>query len=96
MSIKKILLIAALALVIIFLGVKVYGFWAQERDLSAQLADIQARYDKAQADNESLKQDIEYLANPVNLEKELRSRFNYKTPGETMVVIVPNQSSTGQ
>jgi cell division protein FtsB len=94
MGIKNILLAAALSFAIIFLGVKIYGFWRQERDLSAQLADIQARFDKTQADNQNLQQDLEYLSNPANLEKELRTRFNYKTPGETMVVIVPTQSST--
>jgi uncharacterized protein YlxW (UPF0749 family) len=94
MGIKKILLIAALSLVIIFICVQAFGFWREEKDLSAQLADIEARFTKAQADNANLKQDLEYLSNPVNLEKELRTRFNYKTPGETMVVIVPAQSST--
>jgi peptidoglycan hydrolase CwlO-like protein len=95
MGIKKILLVGALSLVIIFICLQAFGFWKEERDLGAQLADIQARFTKAQADNANLKQDLEYLSNPVNLEKELRSRFNYKIPGETMVVIVPNQSSTG-
>ena len=30
------------------------------------------------------------FANPLNLEKEFRSRFNYKRPGETTVIIVSN------
>jgi hypothetical protein len=34
------------------------------------------------------------FANPLNLEKEFRSRFNYKRPVETMVVIVPEATSS--
>jgi cell division protein FtsB len=94
MEVKKILLVAALSIVIIFLGVTVYDFWSEERNLASQLADIQARFTKSQAENATLQSDLVYLANPANLEKELRSRFNYRTPGETMVVIVPAQSST--
>ena len=34
------------------------------------------------------------IAAEMNLEKELRARFNYKKPGETMIIIVPEPSST--
>ncbi len=49
---------------------------------------------KAKTDEADFQTDVQYLANPVNLEKELRSRFNYKKPGETMIIIVPEQSTT--
>jgi hypothetical protein len=90
----KIVAIALLSLTIVFLGIKTYSFWRQEVDLSAQLADIEARLMKSKADEQILASDSQYLANPLNLEKELRSRFNYKKPGETMVVIVPGVTST--
>jgi cell division protein FtsB len=94
MDIKRIFLLALLGLALVFLGVKVLAFWAEERNLNAELQDIQARLTKTQAEGASLAQDVNYLANPVNLEKELRTRFNYKKPGETMVILVPGQSST--
>jgi hypothetical protein len=62
--------------------------------LSAALADIETRLTKAQYDEANLQSEVQYLANPLNLEKELRARFNYKKPGETMIVIVPAETST--
>jgi hypothetical protein len=83
-----------LFILLLFIGAHVYGFVVQESQLGADLADIDARLVKAQVDADNLKAESQYLANPLNLEKELRARFNYKKPGETMIVIVPQQSST--
>jgi hypothetical protein len=90
----KIAAIIGLSLVLIFLGVNVYSFVKQEHEMGASLADVQARLTKAQADESSLQSEKEYLANPVNLEKELRARFNYKNPGEKMIIIVPLGTSS--
>jgi cell division protein FtsB len=85
----KIASIIVLSLFIIILGVQVFSFVRQEWQLSSQLADVQANLTKAQDQETNLQQETQYLSNPVNLEKELRARFNYKKPGETMVIIVP-------
>lgn len=90
----KIAAIAVLSLLLIFVGVQVYSFVAQEGTLGSDLADVQANLAKAQAEETSLQEENQYLSNPVNLEKEIRERFNYKKPGETMVIIVPSASST--
>ncbi len=90
----KIAAIIGLSLVLIFIGVQVYSFVAQEGQLGGQLADVQANLTKAQTEETSLQEESQYLSNPINLEKEIRERFNYKKPGETMVIIVPAASST--
>jgi len=90
----KIAAAIVLAIILIFVGMKAYSFWGDERQLSQNLADIETRLATAKTDEADLQSDVEYLANPLNLEKELRSRFNYKKPGETMIVIVPEGSST--
>lgn len=90
----KIAAIVALIIVLALIGGRVYAFFVQERQLSADLTDIQTRLTKAKYDEANLQSEVQYLANPLNLEKELRARFNYKKPGETMIVIVPEQSST--
>jgi cell division protein FtsB len=90
----KIAAIIGLSLVLIFIGVNVYTFTKQEHDLSANLANVQSQLTKAQSDEASLESEEQYLANPVNLEKELRSRFNYVNPGEKMIIIVPLGSTT--
>lgn len=90
---KKIAAIVILSIILVLVGARVYSFFKEERELSAELTDIEARLVKAKSDETQLTAEVQYLANPVNLEKELRARFNYKRPGETMVIIVPNASS---
>jgi cell division protein FtsB len=90
----KIAAIVILSIILIFLGVKAYSFVSQERQLSSDLANVEANLTKAQTQEADLQQEKEYLANPINLEKEMRARYNYKKPGETMVIIVPGASST--
>jgi cell division protein FtsB len=90
----KIAAIVVLSLFVIILGVQVYSFVAQESQLGGQLADVQANLVKAQSQEASLQEEGQYLSNPANLEKELRARYNYKKPGETMVIIVPSATST--
>lgn len=90
----KIVAAVILAVILIFVGMKVYSFWGQEKQLNQSFTDIEARLAATKTDEANLRLDVQYLANPANLEKELRSRFNYKKPGETMIVIVPGQSST--
>ena len=85
------------SVIVIFLVVHIYGFVVQEHDLAKNLSDVEARLAKAKTDENILQDESQYLANPLNLEKELRARFNYKKPGEKMIIIVPPQatSSTG-
>ena len=90
----KIAAIVVLSLFIIIIGVQVYSFVAQEWSLGSELADVQVNLTKAQAQETNLQQENQYLSNPENLEKELRARFNYKKPGETMVIIESDASST--
>ena len=90
----KIAAIVVLSLFLIVIGVQVFSFVRQEWQLGSELADVQANLTKAQTEETSLQEENQYLSNPANLEKELRERFNYKKPGETMVIIVPSASST--
>ncbi len=86
----KIAAIVVLSLFLIVIGVQVFSFVGQEWTLGSQLADVQANLKKAQDQETSLQQEVQYLSNPANLEKELRASYNYKKPGETMVIIVPS------
>jgi hypothetical protein len=90
----KIFLAAFFGIVLIFVTARMYSFFLQEKQLSADLSEIEARFNKAQYDAATLQAEVKYLANPLNLEKELRGRFNYKKPGEKMIIIVPKESYT--
>jgi hypothetical protein len=90
----KIASVVVLSIFLIVIGAQVFSFVRQEWSLGNELADVQASLTKAETEETSLQEEDQYLSNPANLEKELRARFNYKKPGETMVIIVPAASSS--
>lgn len=63
------------------------------RNLSRDAGSLADKLNLLKADSASLKEDLEYYKSPENLEKELRSRFNYKNPGEKLIIGV---AQTGQ
>lgn len=83
-----------LFIIVVFVGLRAYSFLSEEKALQKELSTIEARLTQSQADEADLQAETQYLANPANLEKELRAHFNYKKPGETMIIIVSPQSST--
>lgn len=56
------------------------------RNLAKESGSLQTRLDSLRVDSNYLKSDLEYFKDPENMEKELRSRFNYKNPGERLVI----------
>lgn len=85
-----VILFAVLALI----GAQVWSFYGRERALARQLSDLRTRYESAEKDYHSLEADYEYYKNPANLEKELRARFNYRSPDEKTIIIVPSSPAT--
>ena len=63
------------------------------RNLSFKSGSLQSRLNLLIADSENLKADLEYFSDPANIEKELRSKFNYKNPGEKLIIGVLQKDS---
>lgn len=68
---------------------QLYQLFLQNRELEDTLSKIDTRVDNFNRESLQFQADLEYFANPVNLEKELRGRFNYKKPGEKLIIVVP-------
>jgi cell division protein FtsB len=81
-----------LSIALVFVGTQIFSSLKEKRSLSQSFADLENRLQDAQAQEQDLSTEANYLSDPANLEKELRARFNYTKPGETMIIIV--QSST--
>ncbi len=45
-------------------------------------------------ENQNLNSDIRYFSDPENMEKELKSKTNYKKPDEKMIIIIPPKEKT--
>jgi len=83
--------VLAIILIVISLALlwQFYQLYLQNRILSDSLSVTKEKVDNFQEENLKFQADLEYFTEPENLEKELRSRFNYKKPGEKLIIIVP-------
>lgn len=88
----KIAAIIGLSIVLVILGIQAFSFIRQVNQLSAAYASASAELTKAKVQEVNLQDEQQYLADPANLEKELRARFNYVNPGEKMIIIVPSST----
>jgi uncharacterized protein YfcZ (UPF0381/DUF406 family) len=91
----KLVVAIILSVLFVLLGVQIYKFWGEANMAMKEYSALEEKVNAAKEDNAKFQAELDYYKNPVNLEKELRARFNYKVPGEKMIIIVPrNQSGT--
>ncbi len=79
---------------IVFLATQIAVFSGRENAALKQYKNLQVQADKAAEERKDLEAELEYYSNPINLEKELRSRFNYRAPDEKMIIIVPPSTAS--
>lgn len=89
----KIAAAVILVAVIWVLGAQIHSFLGRQRELNGEFAEVGSKLKKAKIDSEKFQANFDYYSNPANLEKELRARFNYKQPGEKLIIIVPRATS---
>ncbi len=80
------------AMLVMVLAVLVYDFFQlfiYHGELRRTFSALENKLSQFKKDNSELRADLEYFSEPENLVKELRSRFNYKKPGEKMIIVVP-------
>ncbi len=85
---KRILTIILLLAVIALLW-QLFQLYLQNSGLNNNLGVIEKKLNSLSEENGKFQADLEYFAFPENLEKELRSRFNYKKQGEKLIIVVP-------
>lgn len=85
----KLLLGTLLIVGIVGLGFQIYSLSQQRTALQTDLDKIGTKLQPLLNENGELLAEIKYLKNDDNLEKELRSRFNYVKPGEKLIIVVP-------
>ncbi len=79
---------------LVFLFGQMWYFYEHGTEAARNLEKVRVELEKAKHEQAALMADRDYYRIPANLEKELRARFNYRAEGETMIVIVENNSST--
>ena len=89
MNAKWLIAIIILMILLIGVGVQAYLISRERNSLQEGLADLNSRIDSLKLENESLLAEIKYFSNPENLGKELKSKFNYRSGDEKMMIIIP-------
>ena len=68
---------------------ELFFLFKNDNKLKASLLEITQKAQVLSEENQSLKAQIDYYSDPANLEKELKSRYNYRRSDEKMMIIVP-------
>jgi len=77
----------AIVAVIIILGIQLFNLYKENRTLVTDLNELRSKDNSLIEENRKLRSDIEYFSNSDNIAKELKSRFDYKRPGEKLIKI---------
>jgi len=85
----KFVAIVILVIVLIGISAQIYFILKERNQLKTELDGLNSRIGALAKENADLNSDIEYFSYPENLEKELKTKFNYKEPGEKMMIIIP-------
>jgi len=85
----RVLIIIILIIILTLILIELYFLIKERNQLRADLDNLNSRLQALTKENAELQSEIEYFSHPENLEKELRSKFNYKKPDEKMMIIVP-------
>lgn len=84
------LLCAALAAIIVFYGVTPYNAWQEQR---GTIAEVKTQLDEATQENAELKEEIDRLSTPAEVERVARRDHNLIYPGEQAYVVLPPATS---
>jgi len=82
------LLNVALVLILIVMIWLFYQLYIEYRGLDKESAEITGRWEGLKNENSNLLADLEYFSEDENLEKEIRTKFNYKKAGEKQIIVV--------
>jgi hypothetical protein len=90
LMVMRAVLIGILVVLLLFLMSQLWYFYKRGEAARAELWAQEEKLQTVLREHEALSRDADYFGNTANIEKELRGKFNYRSPGETMMVIVPD------
>ncbi len=91
MSLRRMVTFGVLLIILIVVGVELFSMLADTNRLREENAQVDQKLQALEKENKEIQGDQSYYKNPDNLEKSLREKFNYKRPGEIMIIVVPEK-----
>lgn len=92
----RVFMVIVLSVFLAFLITQIWGQNSRIASVRSDLKNAEKNLEQARIEKQKIQNDFEYYSDPVNLEKELRARFNYRAPDEKMIIIVPTSSVPSQ
>ena len=89
----KIVIFILLLAILGFLGWGIYGFMVEKRGFEEKTAGLEVKTAALKEDIAKSESEIKYFSEEANLLKELKSQFNYRKPGEKLIIVVPATST---
>lgn len=86
--------IAVLLVVIVLCGLRLAGLVGELRETHAKRVELEAKRAELEDRHRDLETQASFVSDPDHLEQELRARYNYKKPGERVIVVVPPATTT--
>jgi len=83
-------ILTAFLVAFIFVSFQILGLYQQYAKTRVGTAVLKDKLAVLELENKVLASDVEYYSDPMNAAKEFKSHFNYKRPGEKLI-IVPNE-----
>ena len=90
----KIWQIAVIFALIGAVGFGLYRLSSEKKGLEKTVAELKTKENDLTKENKNLEARLEYLKIPENLIKEAKARFNYRAPGEKLIILFPSASTT--
>lgn len=84
----KILASIIALVVVVATAIQLYNLREERASLQASVTKTSKELDVVNKENAKLEEEIAYLKNPENLEREARAQFNYARPNEKLLIIV--------
>lgn len=88
--------LAVLIIALLIMGKATWRVWQKERESRALLSEINREVEGLKERQAVLSDSIEGLSTPQGEEAEIRETFRVARPGEKLVIIVDNSSSTDE
>jgi hypothetical protein len=94
MNFRQIVVLVITGLFLVGVGARAFGLLKERNAAVQDLRTLQEKDTTVEQDKTRIDSENQFLANPDNLEKELKARFNYHQPGEKEIILVPPEHPT--
>lgn len=89
--VQRIAVITILAAAFLIIANEGYGVYSEYRETESRRQALASEVEAIIAENNRLQKNLDSFSDPSVVIKELKTRFNYKLPGERVIIVAPKE-----